>query len=108
MKVFRPAVQVGEVAAPAAGDQDLLADTLRALQHGRAPPAPAGFDGAHQAGCPGAENDYVKTLHMKAASCAQNEAKYRLPKGREGTQSKRRTCVTICSPLRSSTYETQL
>ncbi len=55
-------MQVGEVATPAAGDEDLLADALGALQHGHATPAFAGFDGAHQPGSATAQNDYVERL----------------------------------------------
>ncbi len=88
-EIFRTAVQVGEVAAPAAGDQDLFADALGPLQHGHAAPAPAGFNGAHQAGCSAAENDHVKTLHRKRAR------KTLLPQRARRTQRKRRTCVTI-------------
>ncbi len=42
-KIFRTAMNIGEVAASAAGDQYLFADALRALQHGHAPSAFAGF-----------------------------------------------------------------
>jgi hypothetical protein len=53
-------MQVGKVAAPAAGDEDLFADTLGPLQDSHAPSTPAGFNGAHQAGRSGAENDYIE------------------------------------------------
>src|SRR6476469_1771225 len=53
-------MQVGKVAAPAAGNQNLFADALSALQHGHAPSALAGFNGAHQARRSGAKNDYVE------------------------------------------------
>ncbi len=55
-------MQVGEVAASAAGDQDLFPNTVGQLQHGNAASALAGFHGAHQPGCAAAENDYVKFL----------------------------------------------
>jgi hypothetical protein len=58
-------MQVGKVAAPAAGDQNLFADALGPLQHGHAASALAGFNGAHQAGRAAAENDYIETLHKK-------------------------------------------
>src|SRR5215467_3673170 len=47
-KVFRLAVQVGKVAASAAGNQDLLANASGTLQHGNAPAALAGLNGAHE------------------------------------------------------------
>src|SRR5690349_21794980 len=101
-EIIRTAVQVGKVAAAASGDQDFLADTLRPLQHGHASPAPSGFNGAHQAGCSTAENDYVKTLHRKA-----RKTLYR--KGREGRKASGepalRYIVTIHRPLRPSTSE---
>jgi hypothetical protein len=58
-------MQVGEVAASAAGDQDFLADALCALQHSHAPSAPARLHGAHQAGCAAAKNNHVITLHSE-------------------------------------------
>ena len=59
-------MQIGKVAAPAAGNQYLFADALGALQHGHAPPALAGLDGAHQPGRAGAENDYVECEFMES------------------------------------------
>jgi hypothetical protein len=53
-------MQVGKVAAPAAGDEYLFADALGLLQHGDAASAFAGFNGAHKARCPGAENDDIE------------------------------------------------
>src|SRR5215467_9221090 len=94
-EVFRTAMQVGEVASPAAGDQDLFADTLGPLQHGHAASALAGFNGAHQAGCSGAENDYVETLHKK------REPENLLPQRARRTQRKRGSCVTICPRMRT-------
>ena len=59
-------MQVGKVAAPAAGDQNLFADTLSALQHCHAASALAGFNGTHQAGSARAENDYIELkLHER-------------------------------------------
>jgi hypothetical protein len=55
-------VQVGEIAAPATGNEDFFADALSALQHGHATAALAGFHGAHEPGCAPAENDDVKVL----------------------------------------------
>ncbi len=61
-EVFGAAMEVGEVAAASAGDEDFLAGAFGVIEHGEAAPALAGFDGAHQAGGAGAENDGVKRL----------------------------------------------
>ena len=61
-KIFRAGVQVGEIAAAAAGDQDFLADSIGAFEHQDAPSALAGFDGTHQAGSACSENDDVVFL----------------------------------------------
>ena len=55
-------MQIGEIAAAAAGDQDLLADSFRALQHKHMPAALARLDSAHEAGSPAAEHDDIKFL----------------------------------------------
>jgi hypothetical protein len=47
-KILRVAIQIGEIAASAAGDQNLFAGTLAALQNGHTAPAFAGFDGAEE------------------------------------------------------------
>ena len=61
-KVFRAGVEVGEIAAATAGDQDLLADSIRAFKQ-QDPPAPlARFHGTHQAGSARSENDDVVSL----------------------------------------------
>ena len=57
-----PAAEVGEVAAAAARDQDLLADLVGVLQHQHAAPALAGAQGAHQAGGAAARDDDVVAL----------------------------------------------
>ena len=49
-EVFRRGVAVGEVAAAAAGDEDLLAGAVGVVEHEHAAAAAAGFDGAHEAG----------------------------------------------------------
>ena len=61
-KVFRLTVQVGEVAAAAAGNQNLFADTFGAFENGYAASALASLDGAHEAGCASAENDDVDVV----------------------------------------------
>jgi len=49
-EVFRRGVQIGEVAAAAAGDEDLLSRPVGVVEHEGAPSAPSRFDGAHQTG----------------------------------------------------------
>jgi hypothetical protein len=61
-EVLRPAMEVGEIAAASAGDQDFLADAFGALQHRDAAAAFAGFDGAEQAGGAGTKNQSVKLV----------------------------------------------
>jgi hypothetical protein len=55
-KVFRLAMKIGEVAAPAAGDQDFFASTRGSLKDGNAPAALPCFNGAQQASGTSAEN----------------------------------------------------
>jgi len=63
-KIFWPGVEVGEIAAAAAGDQDFLADSIRAFQYQDAPAPLAGFDSTHQAGSASPENnDVVFPIH---------------------------------------------
>src|ERR1035441_9595927 len=56
-KVLRAGVEVGEIAAAAAGDQDFLADSIRAFEHQNTAAQLAGFNGTHQASRAGSEND---------------------------------------------------
>ena len=58
-EILRAGVQVGEVAAAAAGDEDFLADSIRAFEHQNTPATLAGLNGTHQAGRTGSENDDV-------------------------------------------------
>jgi len=58
-EILRDSVQVGEIAAAAAGDQDFLADSICAFEHQNTPVALASFNGTHQAGRAGSENDDV-------------------------------------------------
>ena len=46
-KILRATVNIGEVAASAAGDQNFLAAAVGVLENGDAPPALPRFDGAH-------------------------------------------------------------
>ena len=61
-------MQVGEVAAPAAGDQDLLANAVGAFQDGDAASALASSDGAHQPGGASAQNHRIVGMDHKTVS----------------------------------------
>ena len=61
-EVFRTAMDVGEIAAASAGDQDFLADALGTFEHRDSAPTFAGFDGAEQTGGPCAEYQSVKLV----------------------------------------------
>ena len=58
-KIFRTGTQIREIAAPAARDQDFLADALRAFEHQHTAAPLARFDGAHEPRSPGAQNDDI-------------------------------------------------
>ena len=53
-------VQIGEVAAPAAGDADLLGELGGVVDDQHAASALTGFGGAHHAGGAGADHDDVE------------------------------------------------
>src|SRR5690606_23484157 len=53
---------VGEVAASAAGHEDLLADAVGVLEHARAQPAATGGDRAHEAGGAAADDQDVAVV----------------------------------------------
>ena len=55
-------MKVGEVAASAAGDQNLLAQPVGVFEHGDAAAALTGFDGAHQAGCATTEDECIERV----------------------------------------------
>ena len=54
------AVEVGEIAAAAAGDENFLAQPVGVFEDRDAASALARFDGAHQAGCAATENQCVE------------------------------------------------
>src|SRR5262249_21364347 len=60
---------VRKIAAPAARDQDLLADTLRVLDHRHPAATFAGFDRAKQARGARADNDRVERQNITTAIC---------------------------------------
>jgi hypothetical protein len=53
-------MNVGEIAAPAAGNQDFLSDSLATLQNGHAASALPGLDRAEESRGPGAKNQNIK------------------------------------------------
>ena len=57
-------MQVGEITAAAAGNQNLFADLLTALDDQNAPAAFARLDGAHQTGRATTDNDYIIGDHQ--------------------------------------------
>jgi len=64
-KMLRPGVQIGEVAAAAAGDQDLAAHLRIVFQHHHSARAFGRFDGAHQAGRARADHQYVNRVRRQ-------------------------------------------
>jgi hypothetical protein len=56
-------MEVGEVAAAAAGDEDFLAGAVGVFEHECAAAAASGFDGAHQTGAAGSEDENVYFGH---------------------------------------------
>jgi hypothetical protein len=74
-EMFRWTLQVGEITPSAAGDQDLLAGTIRALEDRDAPPAFAGLDCAHEPRGPGAQNYRIIFVdHNREARSAERAA----------------------------------
>ena len=63
-EIFRTAMNVGEVAATTAGDEDFLADAVGVLEHSDAAAAFAGLNGAHEARGACAEDDCVEFLRQ--------------------------------------------
>jgi len=85
-KIFGGGVEVGEIAAAAAGDQDFLADAVGALEDDDAASALAGFDGTHQAGSACSENDDVVVLfHAETRLAGASVARGLITAGIAGT-----------------------
>jgi len=61
-EVFDAAVEVGEVAAAATGDQNFLSQSVGMFEHGDAAGALAGFDGAHQSSRATSEDDCIEGM----------------------------------------------
>ncbi len=58
-------MDIGEIAAAPARDQDLLARTVGMLQHRDATAALAGLNRAHQSGGAGAKDENVKLVGQR-------------------------------------------
>ncbi len=65
-EILRLAMDVGEVAAASAGDEDFLADAVGVFEDGDATAALGGFDGAEQAGGAGADYQNVELMRQKS------------------------------------------
>jgi hypothetical protein len=61
-KIFGSAMQIGEVAAASARDEDLLADLVGVFEDRDAASTLAGLDGAHQARGAAAENQCLERM----------------------------------------------
>ena len=61
-EILRCAMQISEVAPASAGNQDLLPDSLGMFKHSNTATAFASFNGAHETGSTGTENDCVKRV----------------------------------------------
>jgi hypothetical protein len=59
-EVLGAAVEVGEVGAAAAGDEDLFADALGVVEQKDAAAATAGGGGTHKAGSAGSEDEDIE------------------------------------------------
>jgi hypothetical protein len=66
-EVVGAGVEVGEVRAAAARDEDLSAGSVSALEHRYAAAAPTGFNGGHEARGASAEDENVETVWMHDA-----------------------------------------
>ena len=64
-KIFGRTVNIGEVAAATAGDQDFFADAIGVFKNSDAATAFACFDGAHQASGTRAENQSVEVARQE-------------------------------------------
>ncbi len=65
-EILRLTMDVGEVAAASAGDEDFLADAVGVFEDGDATAELARFDGAQQAGCAAADDQDVEFLGQDA------------------------------------------
>jgi len=76
LEMFRPAMEVGEIAAASAGDENLFADPVGSFQDRDAASAFARLDRAHEPGGSGAQNYHIEFVdHDREASKAKPAAK---------------------------------
>jgi hypothetical protein len=64
-EIFGHAMNVREVAATSAGDEDFFADAVGMIEKGDAASALAGFDGAHESGGACAEDEGVEGMGIR-------------------------------------------
>ena len=62
-KIFRRDVEVGEIAAAAAGNENFFADAIAVFDDDNAPATLARLDGAHQPRGAAADDRYVEVNH---------------------------------------------
>jgi hypothetical protein len=74
IEIFRPAMQVREVAAASAGDQDFFARATGAFEDRDAPAALAGLDRAHQSGRSRAQNYRIEFVDHNWIVCKARAA----------------------------------
>ena len=65
-KIFCAAVDVGEVASTATGDEDLFADAFGMIEQHDTPSAAACFDCAHHAGSARSQDYDISLLHVRS------------------------------------------
>jgi hypothetical protein len=74
-EILRAAVDVREIAAAAAGDEDFLANTIGPLEDGDAAAAFAGFSGAEEPSGTSAENQCVKLVRQMTSPFGKNRVR---------------------------------
>jgi len=67
-EIFRGGMEIGEVAAASAGDEDFFADTIGEFDDGDAAAAFASFRGAEKTGSAGAKDEDVKGTGQRGLS----------------------------------------
>jgi hypothetical protein len=72
-KIVSARMQVGEIAAASAGDQDLFANAVGMFQHPDPAATLAGLDGAYEAGGSRSENNCVVILIHPGSPAKPNE-----------------------------------
>src|SRR5579872_3645134 len=65
-EILGACIEVGEVATPSSGDQDLSANLRVMLRHHNPASPLTGFDGAHQAGSTRPDHNYIDRLLVAA------------------------------------------